>query len=99
MRKWTIKLKKQKIDYLSIHDCVVVKESDVEIAMRVLKTISNQFKGIRFKKKQRLELIELLENLNEIYYSGEIWRSEKWDTDRHLTLIDKWNRRVSIKSI
>lgn len=54
---------------------------------------------MNLKVEERLELIELLENLNEIYYSGEIWRSEKWDTDRHLTLIDKWNRRVSIKSI
>ena len=51
MNQVWLKLKKRKIDYLSIHDCVVVKESDVEIAMRVLKTISNQFKGIRFKKK------------------------------------------------
>ena len=54
---------------------------------------------MNLKVEDRLELIELLENLNEIYYCGEIWKSEEWDVDRYRMLKDKWNRRVSIKSI
>lgn len=49
---------------------------------------------MNLKVEDRLELIELLENLNEIYYSGEIWNCEEWDAERHLELIDKWNNRV-----
>ena len=45
---------------------------------------------MNLKVEDRLELIELLENLNEIYYSGEIWNCEEWDVNRYLTLKDKW---------
>lgn len=47
---------------------------------------------MNLKVEERLELIELLENLNEIYYSGEIWKSEEWDVDRYRMLKDKWNK-------
>ena len=54
---------------------------------------------MNLKVEDRLELIELLENLNEIYYSGEIWNCEEWDVNRYLTLKDKWDNRVLVKSM
>jgi hypothetical protein len=54
---------------------------------------------MNLKVEDRLELIELLENFNEIYYSGEIWNCEEWDVDRYRMLKDKWNKMDCGKSV
>jgi len=51
------------------------------------------------KVEDRLEIIELLEKYNEIFYCGEVWKSEKWDNDRYLMLKNRWNNRIFIEEV
>lgn len=54
---------------------------------------------MELKVEDRLEIIELLEKYNEIFYCGEVWKSEEWDTDRYLMLQNRWNKRIFIEEV
>lgn len=47
---WNL-LKEEGIDYLSVFDCVCVKEGDIPKIDRVIRRIQNKYKGIRIDKK------------------------------------------------
>ena len=49
--------------------------------------------------EDRLEIIELLEKYNEIFYCGEVWKDEEWDIDRYLMLQNRWNNRIFIEEV